>query len=102
MSTLTHQNNLNSRGHPTLDILAPLRQWIDRIEIHSDRLAHFICRLIPCTCPFEQDISLFGKTLHIPPLCKLNPLYSEFVSLRFRALSYLSDIRGEDVTKYIC
>jgi hypothetical protein len=102
MATLTHRNRLNLRGHPTLDILAPLRHWIDQIDIHSDRLAHLICRLIPCTCPFERNIALFGRTLHIPPLCKLNPLYNEFVSLRFRALSYLSDIRGEDVTKYIC
>ncbi|NJO78743.1 MAG: nitrogenase [Cyanobacteria bacterium RM1_2_2] len=100
MSTLTHQNH--SRGHPTFDLLFPFRRWIDQIDVGSDRLAHLICRLIPCTCPFERDISLFGKKLHIPPLCKLNPLYNEFILLRLRALSYLSDVCGEDVTKYIC
>jgi hypothetical protein len=43
-----------------------------------------------------------GHTYHIPPLCKLNPLYNEVVYLRFRALSFLSDICGEDVNAYIC
>lgn len=100
MSTLFH--HLNSRGHPDLDLLAPLRQWLDHFEIHNNRLAHLICHLIPCSCPFERDISLLGKTLHIPALCKLNPLYNEFITLRFRALSYLSDTCGEDITKYIC
>jgi hypothetical protein len=40
------------------------------------------------------------KLFHIPPLCKLNPLYEEVVSLRFRALCYLADECGEDVTPY--
>ncbi|MBW4518445.1 MAG: Mo-dependent nitrogenase C-terminal domain-containing protein [Scytolyngbya sp. HA4215-MV1] len=102
MATLTHHNTLTSRGHPHFDILAPLRHWIDRIEIPNDRFAHLLCRLIPCTCPFERTITFFGKTLHIPPFCKLNPLYNEFVALRFRALSYLTDVCGEDVTQYIC
>jgi hypothetical protein len=45
---------------------------------------------------------LFGTFFHVPPLCELNPFYNELVFLRFRALSYLSDVCGEDVTKYIC
>ncbi|WP_333281761.1 MULTISPECIES: Mo-dependent nitrogenase C-terminal domain-containing protein [unclassified Microcoleus] len=37
---------------------------------------------------------------HIPPMCKLNPLYEELVGLRFRSLSFLADVCGEDVTPY--
>ncbi|MDY7024694.1 MAG: Mo-dependent nitrogenase C-terminal domain-containing protein, partial [Cyanobacteriota bacterium] len=38
--------------------------------------------------------------IHIPPLCKLNPVYDELISLRFRALCYLADECGEDITPY--
>ncbi|MEH1922571.1 Mo-dependent nitrogenase C-terminal domain-containing protein [Nostoc sp.] len=58
-------------------------------------------KAIPAQCPFERDITLFGrKLLHIPPMCKLNPLYEEVVGLRFKALCYLADECGEDVTAY--
>lgn len=83
------------------DILSPVRQWLDSIEIHNAKLAHFLCKLIPAQCPFERDITLFGrKLLHIPPMCKLNPVYEEVVCLRFRALCYLADECGEDISVY--
>jgi len=84
------------------NVLTPIRHWIDRIEIRSAWFAHLICKLIPCTCPFEHKFTLFGYSFHTPPLCELNPFYNEFVFLRFRALSYLSDVCGQDVSKYIC
>ncbi len=88
---------------PHFDPLHPLRHWVDHIRVSDRRFAHLLARLIPCCCPFERDINLFGRTLfHIPPLCKLNPLYNEFVALRFRALSYLADTCHEDITQYIC
>ena len=83
------------------DVLQPMRRWLDRIEVHEPKLAHRLCKLIPAQCPFERDVKFFGHTLfHIPPLCKLNPLYEEVVGLRFRALCYLADECGEDVTPY--
>ncbi|NJL49436.1 MAG: nitrogenase [Leptolyngbyaceae cyanobacterium SM2_5_2] len=82
--------------------LTPLRSWFDHLEVSNRRFAHLVCQVIPCCCPFERDVSLLGHTLHIPPLCKLNPLYDEFVGLRFRALAYLTDVCNEDVTRYIC
>ncbi|GAA6623583.1 Mo-dependent nitrogenase C-terminal domain-containing protein [Scytonema sp. NUACC26] len=86
---------------PHFDILRPLRQWLDNFQVQNRELAHRLCKSIPSQCPFERDVKLFGKTLfHIPPLCKLNPLYDEVVSLRFRALCYLADECGEDVTQY--
>ncbi len=81
--------------------LRPIQDWLDGLEVHDPRLAHFLCKMIPPQCPFERDIKLFGrKIVHIPPLCKLNPLYEQMVGLRFRALCYLADDCGEDVTAY--
>jgi len=83
------------------DILQPLRLWVDNIKVSDRIFAHRLCELIPAQCPFERDVKLFGKTLfHIPPMCKLNPLYEEVVMLRFRALCYLADECGEDISAY--
>jgi tellurite resistance protein len=83
------------------DALGFVRSWLDRWEIHDPRLARFLCKTIPAQCPFERDIKLFGyKVVHIPPLCKLNPLYDQLVGLRFRALCYLAEDCKEDVSAY--
>ncbi len=84
-----------------IDVLHPVRDWLDGLEIHDPKVAQFLCKMIPPQCPFERDVKLFGhKIVHIPPLCKLNPLYEQLVGLRFRALSYLADDCGEDVSEY--
>ncbi|MBF2001054.1 MAG: TerB family tellurite resistance protein [Synechococcales cyanobacterium M58_A2018_015] len=81
--------------------LKPVQEWLDHLEVHDPRLARFLCKMIPPQCPFERDVTLFGhKVVHIPPMCKLNPLYDQLVGLRFRALSYLADECKEDVSKY--
>jgi hypothetical protein len=85
-----------------IDLLQPVRQWLDDIEIGDPKLARFLSKAIPAQCPFERDIQLFGHVLaHIPPLCKLNPLYEQLISLRFRALCYLVDQCGEDIQTLI-
>jgi len=82
-------------------LLQPLRQWLDKIEIHDSAIARFIANLIPAQCPFERDLTLFGrKVAHFPPLCKLNPFYEQLVGLRFRALCFLADECGEDIQSY--
>nr|WP_297088201.1 Mo-dependent nitrogenase C-terminal domain-containing protein [Thermoleptolyngbya sp. C42_A2020_037] len=84
-----------------LPVLAPVQEWLDGLEVQDPRLARFLCKMIPPQCPFERDVVLFGrKIVHIPAMCKLNPLYEQLVGLRFRALSYLADDCGEDVTPY--
>ncbi|HEY9622156.1 MAG TPA: Mo-dependent nitrogenase C-terminal domain-containing protein [Crinalium sp.] len=84
-----------------LAVLTPVQEWLDHLEVHDPKLARFLCKMIPPQCPFERDVNLFGRKIaHIPPLCKLNPLYEQLVGLRFRALSYLADDCGEDVTPY--
>lgn len=86
--------------HP--DVLQPVKEWLDGMDIKDPRLARFICKMVPSQCPFERDIKLFGhKIVHIPPLCKINPLYEQLVGLRFRSLSYLADDCKEDVSEYI-
>ncbi len=83
------------------NFLLPIRQWLDSQEVRSPKLAHFLCKSIPAQCPFERDIVFFGRKLfHIPPMCKLNPLYEQVVTLRFKALCYLADECGEDITAY--
>lgn len=85
----------------SVDLLQPVRQWLDQVEVHNPKLAHRLCQIIPAQCPFERDVKLFGRTwFHIPPMCKLNPLYNEVVGLRFRALCYLADECGEDISAY--
>ncbi|MEH1872661.1 Mo-dependent nitrogenase C-terminal domain-containing protein [Nostoc sp.] len=85
-----------------IDALRPLRDWLDRLDIQDPRVARFLCKMIPSQCPFERDVTLFGhKIVHIPPMCKINPLYEQLVSLRFRALCYLVDKCGEDISPYI-
>lgn len=101
MTTLTPPKHPPS-PLPRAGILTPIRHWFDRINVQFPRRAHLICKLIPCSCPFEQKFTVFGYGFHTPPLCELNPFYNEFVALRFRALSYLSDVCGEDVEQYIC
>jgi tellurite resistance protein len=89
-------------GDPHPDLLHPIKAWLDEMDIHDPRLARFICKLVPPQCPFERDIKLFGhKVVHIPPLCKLNPLFEQLVGLRFRSLSYLADDCKEDISEYI-
>jgi hypothetical protein len=104
MSTQT-QNYLNSlialkKTH--FDLFYPLRRWVNSIEVTNEKFAHFLCNLIPCTCPFERDLTLFGRTFHLPALCKINPLYQEVVNLRLRALCYLEGDCGEDIRQYLC
>lgn len=106
--TLCDPNATNPDGspryqdHPHPDLLHPIKDWLDEMPIHDPRLARFICKLVPPQCPFERDVTLFGhKLVHIPPLCKLNPLYEQLVSLRFRSLSYLADECKEDISEYI-
>jgi tellurite resistance protein len=89
-----------SLPHP--DLLHPVKDWLDDMDVHDPRLAKFLCKMIPPQCPFERDIKLFGrKIVHIPPLCKLNPLYDQLVGLRFKSLSYLADECKEDISEYI-
>ncbi|AFY55536.1 Mo-dependent nitrogenase C-terminus [Rivularia sp. PCC 7116] len=74
------------------DLLYPIRQWLEAIEVHNLKLARLLCKVIPSQCPFERDVMVFGnKQIHIPPMCKLNPLYEELVGLRFKALCFLAE-----------
>jgi len=99
------QTSLPQPNHPlqgiAFDFLQPLRQRLDGFKVNDPKLARLICQAIPARCPFERTITLFNRTLlRIPPLCKLNPVYEELVAVRFRALCYLTDECGEDISRY--
>jgi Mo-dependent nitrogenase C-terminus len=90
----------NSVIFPTL-LFQPVCQWLESLQIKNYQRAHAVCQLIPASCPFERTVRIFGITiLQIPPLCKLNPFYEQLMGLRFRALVYLADECGEDITIY--
>jgi hypothetical protein len=96
-----NSHSIGSKYKGNFDLLNPLRQKLDNFEIRKSQTAHLIAKLIPAQCPFERTIKFFGHTIiHIPPLCKLNPLFDEFVGLRFRALCFLTDRCGEDISTY--
>lgn len=101
-ATLWHPEDekIGKTKHP--DVLKPVKNWLDGMDVKDPRVARFLCKMIPSQCPFERDIKLFGKKIvHIPPMCELNPLYEQLVGLRFRSLSYLADDCQEDVTPYL-
>lgn len=82
-----------------LNLVYPAGKWLESIEVQNSRLARLLCKIIPASCPFEREIKVCKRTIfHIPPLCKLNPLYDQIVELRFKSLSYLVDKCGEDIT----
>jgi len=84
-----------------INLFQPVQQWLDNLEIENRQTARRIVNLIPAQCPFARTISIRGRAiLSIPPLCKLNPVYEQLVSLRFRALCFLADRCGEDITPY--
>ncbi len=96
-----NHSSIHPQKPSRFDLLRPVRQWLDGIEINNREAARFVSKLIPAQCPFERDVKFFGHIVaHIPPLCKLNPLYDEFVGLRFRSLCYLVDECGEDIQSY--
>jgi len=91
---------LGDSGEHHPDLLTPIKEWLDHLEIKDDRLAKFICKVIPAQCPFERDVMLFGRKIaHIPAMCKINPLFDQLMGLRFRSLNYLAE-KGVDVTSY--
>ena len=84
-----------------LNPLPLIQKRLELLPIRSPRMAHSICRIIPAKCPFKRTITFGDRPiLNIPALCQLNPLYDQLMSLRFRALTYLADQCGEDVSFY--
>lgn len=81
-----------------ISIFAPLRCWLENLEINNPQFAAWLCKIIPVQCPFERQIKLWGDAIiYIPPMCKLNPFYEELMLLRFRALCYLVDECGWEI-----
>ena len=98
MTTSIYNHNQKS-----LNPWKPFQKWLDSWEIKEQSVARRIVKLIPSQCPFERQIKVCGRVIvKIPALCKFNPLYEQLIGLRFRALCFLADSCGEDITPYIC
>lgn len=55
------------------------RQWLKQYRFQrSDSLFCRFCRAIPNDCPAKQ--------IGLPPLCELNPLFTELLYMRCKAL----------------
>ena len=90
----------NRKQNP-LNPLKFIQQWLENLEIKEQQTARRIVELIPAQCPFAREIRAFNRVVfRIPPLCKLNPCYDQLIGLRFRALCFLADCCGEDITPY--
>jgi hypothetical protein len=89
-------------NHKYFNPLQSIKKWLDRLEIKEEHSARRIVKLIPSQCPFAREIRLGDRVIfRIPALCQLNPLYEQLVFLRFRALCFLADRCGEDITQSI-
>ena len=44
-----------------MDVLHPVKDWLEGMDVQDPRLAKFVCKVIPPQCPFERDINLFGR-----------------------------------------
>jgi hypothetical protein len=90
---------IQKRQQQTFKFVLFLQQWLNNLEIKQEQTARHIVRLIPAQCPFAREIRAFGKVIvRIPALCKLNPCYEQLIALRFRALCFLADRCGVDIT----
>lgn len=96
MHTLKQESNYKSSNPLQL-----IKEWLDRVEINEENSARRIVKLIPSQCPFAREVRFGDRVIfRIPALCKLNPLYEQLIFLRFRALCFLADRCGEDITQY--
>jgi len=77
---------LTTIGDQVRELLRSVRHWLDALEVREPGLLDY-CASSSQLSPFERDIKLFGrKVFHMPPLCKLNPLYEQLAGLRFRSM----------------
>lgn len=71
--------------------LQRLRGWLDAQAPSDPAVARLLVKLIPAQCPFERDVVVLGRRIvHIPPMCRINPLYEQLMTLRFRCLCVLA------------
>ena len=80
-----HQAN-NERLQP---LLLQITEILFSIKVE---VAKLVSSVIPASCPFARNLSVCGYSIHIPPLCKFNPLYPQLMSLRFQAMTFISQI----------
>lgn len=76
--------------------LHAMQRYLDSIEIHNSQTATWICTLIPACCPFQRTLRIGQYQIAVPPLCQLNPFYTQLINLRLRALTYLAQQENQN------
>ena len=87
-----HSYNPGPFWNPLRFLINAIKTGLDAIQIRTAWQATWICRLIPSHCPFERDIRLGNRTIHIPSFCQINPVYEQLIALRMRAATYLAEV----------
>lgn len=100
MSPPNSPNKLPKFSKMPQGLFKRFQAWLESIEVRDPRRAHWLCQWIPAQCPFERDVKIGPWQFHIPALCHLNPFYDQLMVLRFRALCFLADECGEDISQY--
>ena len=69
---------------------APLKQWLDSLDLGDEMIFSFVVQLFPSQCPFERDFIFLVAcwSLSFPPMCKIHPLFEQLVALRFRCICH--------------
>ncbi len=72
----------------SLDVLRPLRQWLNPVEIRNPTQAHLFGRHIPVQRPWEPKVRV-GRWLcfNVPPRGQFNPLYGACIAFAIPRLS---------------
>lgn len=92
--TFIHFPFTASRLNPTFAPLAPIRRWMNTIEVGNVLVAQMICHLVPNTCSSAHEIRFFDRTwFTVPSICQVNPFKDELIDLRFRAADFLYEYR---------
>ncbi|WP_416223704.1 Mo-dependent nitrogenase C-terminal domain-containing protein [Synechococcus sp. CBW1107] len=66
-----------------------LRHCLDDLQPDEPSVARFLIRLIPPQCPLKRDVTIVGrKLLHIPPMCRINPLDEDLNGPAFPGLVF--------------
>ena len=101
LSNRSMSSNLLKFAH-AFDPLKPLRNWLENLNISNPQASAQAVSTDPIPMSLSSAISIYlgARSYIFPPMCKLNPLYEEVVMLRFKAMCYLADECGEDISQY--
>ncbi len=67
---------------------------LQKVQFTHKSILFRVVLLVPSQCPFERNIDFGPVHMHVPPLCKLNPLSEKLEELRFKAVCFAVEQLG--------